>query len=223
MFSQVQPYSFFLKAFDIFGFNYNRNSIKRNFLSVSMLIPVILYWSLALASILQVKNVEALTDRLLYIPAIAGTIFKAVNILAKLADFKKLMKDFNEAFKDEKLEKSLMVASRKSNLLLKLQFFVIGITSVLAFMSFYATRELMVPFYVVNIPNYENEVFWFNNCIQYYGVTYSLNILILCDLMPVCLMVALAEHCRFINESFRELSSTADFINCVKLHRKQHE
>jgi len=216
MFSQVQPYSSFLKAFEIFGFNYKQNSWKRNFLSLTFAIPAMLYCLLATLSILQSKNLEDLTNRLLFVPAIVGMVLK-------FEDFQMLMEDFNEAFKDEKLEKNLMNASRKTNLLFKAQYVAIVIVGAIAILSSYVTRELMVPFYVANIPNHEVEVYWFNKFIHDCGIAYAINILILCDLLPVCLMAALAEHCEFINESFSKCRSTADFIKCIKLHRKQHE
>jgi len=212
-----------MKAFEILGFNYKRNSIKRNFLSVTIGIPAILNCLLSTASILQARNVEDLTNRLMFIPAIVGMALKTINVIAKFEDIKIMMEDFNETFKDEKLEKNLMNASRKSNLLFKVQYITIIIVGGIAVLSSFATHEIMVPFYVLNIPNHENAVYWFNKFIHDCGVTYSCNTLILCDLLPVCLMVALAEHCEFINESFSKCSSSVDFIDCVKLHRKQHE
>jgi len=227
MFSQVQPYSSFLKAFEILGFNFKQNSWKRNFLSVIIAFPAMLYCLLATLSILQSKNLEDLTNRLLFIPAIVGMVLKTINVIVKFEDFKMLMKNFNEAFKDKKLEKNLLIVSRKMNLLFKMQYVAIAIAGAIAIISSYVTRELMVPFYVANIPNHENAVYWFNKFIHDCGIAYAINILILCDLLPVCLMAALAEHCRYINESFSELISSkgmhADFINCIKLHRKQHK
>jgi len=223
MFSQVKPFSTFLKALHVLGFNYKQNSWERNFLSVVIATPALLHFLLCSASILQSENIEEVMDRLLYIPVIVGLILKATNLLFKFEDFKLLMGNFNEAFKDEKLKKNLKTAARKINLLVKVQYYFAVITAVLAILSFYATYKLTVPYYVVNIPNHENAVFWFNKFIQDYGILFTINIFVLCDLLPVCLMAALAEHCKFINESFSEAISIADLIKCIKLHRKQHQ
>jgi len=221
MFSQVQPFSTFLKAFNIFGFNYKQNSWKRNFFSVLVAIPGLLHCLLGSASILQSKNVEEILDRIMYIPVIVGFILKTTNLLSKFEDFKLLMENLDEAFKDEKLEKNLKTAARKIDLLFKVQYYFALIAALLTILLFFVTHELTVPYYVVNIPNHENAVFWFNKLIHDWGIAYDINILILCDMLPVCLMAALSEHCKFINESFSEAKSIADFINCINLHRKQ--
>jgi len=228
MLLKVEPFRTFLKAFQLFGFDFAKASKLHKCLVVLVLTTVTIYWLLAFSALLQSGSVDELTDRLLYLPTVLGVILKAANLLHKFELFKALMEEFAESYDDQKFDKYLSKAARKSLLMAKIQFVSYTIMNAVSIVLSFVIRKLTVPMFVIQVEGWQETLFWSYKFLHDAGTTYGCYMLVVVDLMPISLMLVIAEYFRYINDNIcdlRNCSSDAqmqnEFVKLLKLHREQ--
>jgi len=224
MLQDVEPFCSFLKAFKLFGFDFNGITFRHKFLSAFAAFAASVYYFLSILSLLQAESIDEFTERLLFIPSMLGLILKAINLLLNTRKVIKFMRSFDEAFKDEVLpEKAL----KNAYSLAKLQFYLMTSISVVFVFYSLATNKLTVPMFIISIDGWESEILLFNLILEIFGCFYSSYLWVIVDLVPISLMMILSEYIRNLNESFANLRTgdnqfmKRDFIKLVKLHQTQ--
>jgi len=226
MFREVEPFKSFSKALDLYGFGYANISSRYKFCSIIAFASVCPYWILVAASLFQFKDINDLTEKLLYIPGIMGIVLKAFNLFWKFDEFKLLMKSLDKIYDDEKFKKYLENASRKAMILGKVQFVSITAACVVAFVMPY----MIVPMYEITFAGWETPIYWFYKILQNISIFYNSYLMLSVDLMATGIMMIIAEYFNYLNDEIRSLKfddkaseAKSEFIRCIQMHRQQKQ
>jgi len=210
-----------LKALVVFGFEFRKASWLHKVLCLLALFISSLMLLLIITSLLQAANVEDMIDRLAFVPAVSGLALKAFYVLAKFDKFNKLIDNFDETFVDANF---LRKALKKAMLLAKVQFYPLTAVYLAGTLSSFFTHQQTVPMFMIQVSGREEEIFWIYKIIQDVGSCYSTYLFLILDLMPICLMMIIAEYLECLNEDFKSLKNPENkresFIKLIQMHLK---
>jgi len=218
-----------IKAFKLYGFNFRKDSLRRKFLSVLMFLPCLLCWLLAFLSLFQFSDIDELTERLLFVPTVLAIAMKAFNIFANYEQFEEMIENINDCYARKELNEHLRSAASKALLLAKVQYSSMTVAAIAVIIVSSITHKLLVPMFIINIPNFDEAIFWFYKFVLDYGSFYGSGLMVAVDLMTVCLMIVFAEYFIYLNKSFRALNGIetfnkrARFIQLIKMQKKQKQ
>jgi len=220
MFREVPPFNYFLTGFWLFGFEFKAAHVAHKFMVLLVVGLVAMDVSLIFLSLVQSQDIDDLTTRLLYVPTILGIIMKGVKFFIQYDKFKKIFEEFSELFDDKDFKPFLDKAAKKALFLAKFQFYQITVTCLMAVAMPIATHMLTIPMFVIPLPKWQEELFWFSSFLQDLGSFYNSYMWIVIDCMPICLMIVIAEYFNYLNEGFKQQTSRSEFIKFIKLHQR---